>query len=117
MKKLLDRQQFQFEYQGRIGLDHLAARYLGYTERFWQLADVNNAMRAEALVEEIGRRLIVSLLPGVAPVLAALAEKNVLGGFDLSEFASTDALLVCVTETKTDADIDSTVAAFAEVMA
>ncbi len=52
----------------------------------------------------------------VAPVLAALAEKNILGGFDLSDFASTDALLVCVTETKTDADIDSTVAAFAQVM-
>ncbi len=53
----------------------------------------------------------------VAAVLAALAENNILGGFDLSEFASTDALLVCVTETKTDADIDSTIAAFAEVMA
>ncbi|QTF92396.1 hypothetical protein [Halomonas sp. BM-2019] len=45
-------------------LDHLAARYLGDPELFWQLADVNNAMRAEALVEEVGRRLIVALLPG-----------------------------------------------------
>ena len=44
-------------------LDHLSARYLGDPELFWQLADVNNAMRAEALTEEIGRRLIVALLP------------------------------------------------------
>lgn len=53
----------------------------------------------------------------VAPVLAALAELNILGGFDLSDFASTNALLVCVTETKTEADVDSTITAFAEVMA
>jgi glycine dehydrogenase subunit 1 len=38
----------------------------------------------------------------VAPLLAAIAEKNILGGFDLSDSAGTDALLVCVTETKTD---------------
>jgi len=52
----------------------------------------------------------------VAPVLEALAAKNILGGFDLSEFASCDALLVCATETKSDADIDACVAAFGEVM-
>ena len=48
-------------------LDHLTARYLGDPELFWQLADVNNAMRAEALVEEIGRRLIVAFMPGEGP--------------------------------------------------
>src|SRR5210317_1482669 len=53
----------------------------------------------------------------VAPLLAAIAEKNILGGFDLSESAGTDALLVCATETKTNADIDACVAAFAEAMA
>ncbi len=53
----------------------------------------------------------------VAPLLKALAEKNILGGFDLSAFASTDALLVCATETKSDTDIESTIAAFAAVMA
>ncbi len=53
----------------------------------------------------------------VAPVLAALAERDILGGFDLSEFAGRDALLVCATETKTAADIDACVAAFADVMA
>ncbi len=53
----------------------------------------------------------------VPPVLAALAEKGILGGFDLSGFAGTDALLVCATETKTAADIDLVISAFAEVMA
>ncbi len=52
----------------------------------------------------------------VAPVLAALAGRNILGGFDLSDFASTDALLVCATETKTAADIETAIAAFAEEM-
>jgi glycine dehydrogenase subunit 1 len=52
----------------------------------------------------------------VAPVLEALAEKNILGGFDLTRDAGTDALLVCATETKTDADIDACIAAFAEAM-
>ncbi len=52
----------------------------------------------------------------VAPLLAALAEQNILGGFDLSEFTGRDALLVCATETKTAADIDAYVAAFAKLM-
>ncbi len=53
----------------------------------------------------------------VAPVLQALAERDILGGFDLTRFAGTDALLVCATETKTGADINAFVTAFADVMA
>ncbi len=53
----------------------------------------------------------------VGPVLDALASRNVLGGFDLTEYAGRDALLVCATETKSDDDIDACVAAFREVMA
>lgn len=45
-------------------LDYLAARHLGDAELFWQLADINNAMQAEELTAEIGRRLRVALLPG-----------------------------------------------------
>ena len=52
----------------------------------------------------------------VAPLLAKLAEQGILGGFDLTAFAGTDALLVCATETKTDADIDACIAAFAAAM-
>ena len=53
----------------------------------------------------------------VAPVLATLAERNILGGYDLTEYADTDALLVCATETKTDGDIDRCIEAFREAMA
>jgi glycine dehydrogenase subunit 1 len=53
----------------------------------------------------------------VAPLLTALADRDILGGFDLSAIAGTDALLVCATETKNEADINAYVAAFANVMA
>lgn len=46
-------------------VDHITARYLGDPELFWQLADVNNAVRPEDLTAQIGRRLIVALLPEV----------------------------------------------------
>ena len=51
----------------------------------------------------------------VAPVLAALAARGILGGLDLTERYPElgQALLVCATETKTDADIR----AYAEALA
>jgi glycine dehydrogenase subunit 1 len=50
---------------------------------------------------------VLSLDRPVGPVLAALAQRGILGGIDLSErFPELGhALLVCATETKTDADI------------
>ena len=55
----------------------------------------------------------------VEPVLAALSERDILGGYDLSKaYDDLDhGLLVCATETKTDADIDRYVTALAEIMA
>ncbi|MCG8370551.1 MAG: aminomethyl-transferring glycine dehydrogenase subunit GcvPA [Proteobacteria bacterium] len=53
----------------------------------------------------------------VGPVLEALGRKDILGGYDLTAWAGTDALLVCATETKTASDIDTCIAAFAETMA
>jgi glycine dehydrogenase subunit 1 len=47
----------------------------------------------------------------VAAVLDALAERDILGGYDLG-----DALLVCATETKTEADIDAYVAALGDIL-
>ena len=54
----------------------------------------------------------------VAPVLTALAERDVLGGLDLSELFPElgAALLVCATETKTEEDIQRYRDALAEVM-
>ena len=53
----------------------------------------------------------------VAPVLEALAERNILGGYYLSsDYPDVgNALLVCATETKTDADIDAYVDAMRDV--
>ncbi|MBT8099378.1 MAG: glycine dehydrogenase, partial [Gammaproteobacteria bacterium] len=54
----------------------------------------------------------------VAPVLEALASQNILGGYDLSKSHPQfgDAMLVCATETKTDADIDAYVTALDQVL-
>jgi glycine dehydrogenase subunit 1 len=54
----------------------------------------------------------------VAPVLAALAERRIAGGLDLSASYPElgHALLVCATETKTDADIDDYARAMSAVM-
>mgnify|MGYP002064715534 CR=1 FL=1 len=52
----------------------------------------------------------------VGPMLERLAAQGILAGYDLTEYAGTDALLVCATETKSDADIDRCIAAVAEVM-
>ena len=53
----------------------------------------------------------------VGPVLEALAARNILGGYDLgADFQDLgNALLVCVTETKTDADIGAYVEAMREI--
>ena len=54
----------------------------------------------------------------VAPVLEALASQDILGGFDLSALYPNlgNALLVCATETKTDADVDTYIAALGDIM-
>ena len=53
----------------------------------------------------------------MAPVLDALAARNILGGYDLSSAMPTleGGLLVCGTETKTDADINAFVTAMGEI--
>ena len=61
---------------------------------------------------------VVSFDRPVAPLLKALASRGILGGLDLSDYYPElgGALLVCATETKTSADIESYVAALAEAM-
>lgn len=55
----------------------------------------------------------------VAPILTSLANRGILGGFDLSELYPElgYALLVCATETKTTSDIQKFVTALGEVSA
>lgn len=45
-------------------LDNVTAKYLGDPEQFWQVCDVNDAMRPDELTEEIGRRLKVAMPTG-----------------------------------------------------
>jgi hypothetical protein len=45
-------------------LDNVTAKYLGDPEQFWQVCDVNEAMRPDELTEEIGRRLKVAMPTG-----------------------------------------------------
>ncbi len=46
-------------------LDNITARYLGDPLQFWRVCDANRAMRPEALTEEIGRRLRITLPEGI----------------------------------------------------
>jgi nucleoid-associated protein YgaU len=47
-------------------LDNIAAKFLGDPELFWRIADANNAMRPEELVETIGRRIRITLPAGIS---------------------------------------------------
>ena len=46
-------------------LDNITAHYLGDPELFWRVADANSAMRAEELVEKVGRKLRITLPQGI----------------------------------------------------
>jgi hypothetical protein len=46
-------------------LDNIAARFLGDPEQFWRICDANAAMRPEALTEEVGRSLRITLPDGI----------------------------------------------------
>jgi len=46
-------------------LDNLAHRYLGDAEQYWRLGDANGALRPDALIETIGRRLRITLPEGI----------------------------------------------------
>jgi glycine dehydrogenase subunit 1 len=54
----------------------------------------------------------------VAPVLKALAQRDIQGGLDLAEYYTElgNALLVCATETKSHADIEAYASALGEVL-
>ncbi len=54
----------------------------------------------------------------VGPVLDALAQRNILGGLDISSHSPSpgNVLLVCATETKTEEDIDAYINAMREIL-
>ena len=62
---------------------------------------------------------VIKLTKPVAPVLAAMAQNGVLAGFDLSvDYPELgNALVVCATETKNDADLNRFVTALVQALA
>jgi glycine dehydrogenase subunit 1 len=102
---------------GAEGLERVAAACVANTnhlaERLARIDGVSLAFDGPRFHETVLR-----LDRAVGPVLAALAERGVLGGFDLTEdFPQLgNALLICATETKTEADMEAYARALEDAM-
>jgi glycine dehydrogenase subunit 1 len=97
---------------GHRGLQRVALQSAARTAK---LAGMLSALGgvARAFSAPHFHEVVLRLDRPVGPVLDALAANNILGGFDLSQDYPDlgNALLVCATETKTDADLESYAAA------
>jgi glycine dehydrogenase subunit 1 len=102
---------------GAAGLERVAAASLQRTAdlvaALGRVAGVKTAFTAPRFHEAV-----LLLDRPVAPVLAALARRGIFGGLDLAERYPElgHALLVCATETKLQADIDSYAGALTDIM-
>jgi glycine dehydrogenase subunit 1 len=102
---------------GAEGLQRVAAASLQRTAdlvaRLSRIAGVRTAFTAARFHEAV-----LLLDRPVAPVLAALARRGIVGGLDLAERYPElgPALLTCATETKLDSDIESYAAALSDIM-
>jgi glycine dehydrogenase subunit 1 len=102
---------------GPQGLERTAAASHARTSELLAGLTRLNGVRA-AFQGPVFHEAVVILDRPVGPVLKALASRGILGGLDLGEYYPElgHALLVCATETKTAADIESYVASLSEVM-
>jgi glycine dehydrogenase subunit 1 len=102
---------------GAAGLERVAEASL---QRTAQLAAALGAVAGvrPAFKTRHFHETVLQLDRPVAPVLAALARRGILGGLDLGERYPElgHALLVCATETKSDADIAAYAGALADIM-
>ena len=102
---------------GPRGLEDVAATSAANTRRLVQkLAAIDGV---ESVFDGPYFHECVLRLPmAVAPVLEALAERDIFGGFDLGEHYPElgNALLICVTETKTEADLDAYATALSSIL-
>lgn len=102
---------------GAEGLEHVASACVANTARL-----VERLERVEGVSVAFGgprfHEAVLCLDRPVAPVLEALAERNVLGGLDLNDAYPQfgNAFLVCATETKTAEDIEAFATALEEIM-
>lgn len=102
---------------GAEGLERVATASMAGTEQLAQALTAINGVR-RAFSRSVFHEIVLTLDRPVAAVLAALAERDIQGGLDLSEYYPElgNALLVCATETKTPADIEEYARAMAEVL-
>jgi len=102
---------------GADGLERVAAACVANTQRVAsRLARIDGV--SVAFDGPRFHEAVLRLDRPVGPVLDALAERGVLGGYDLTaDFPQLgNALLVCATETKTEQDIEAYAGALKEVM-
>jgi len=103
---------------GPRGLARVAAACVSQTAR---LASMLSALPAVEKVFDAPHfhEVVLRLDRPVRPVLAALAAQDILGGLDLSaDYPELgNALLVCATETKSDADLETYAAALEDALA
>jgi glycine dehydrogenase subunit 1 len=102
---------------GAEGLERVAAASMARTEQLAQALTAMGGVR-RAFSRPVFHEIVLTLDRPVAAVLAALAERDIQGGLDLSEYYPElgNALLVCATETKTQADIEAYARAMSEVL-
>ncbi len=102
---------------GAEGLEHVAQTCMENTERLVRSLEAVDGITA-AFSGPRFHEAVIRLDRSVGPVLAALAEKGVLGGLDLSaEFPELgNTMLVCATETKSVGDIEAYASALGDIM-
>ena len=102
---------------GAEGLERVAAASMARTEQLARALSAICGVR-RAFARPVFHETVLTLDRPVAAVLAALAERDIQGGLDLSGYYPElgNALLVCATETKNDSDIESYAAAMSEVL-
>jgi len=102
---------------GPQGLERVAAQCVANTqslvERLCTLPGVSRAFSGDGFHEAALR-----LPQPTAAVLAALADRGILGGYDLAQHDANlgEGLLVCATETRTSADIEHYAATLADIL-
>ena len=103
---------------GAEGLERVAlASHHNIRQLSQKLAQVNGV--EAVFTRPVFHETVIKLTQPVAPVLVAMAQNGVLAGFDLSvDYPELgNALVVCATETKNDADLNRFVQVLAQALA
>jgi glycine dehydrogenase subunit 1 len=102
---------------GAEGLERVAAASMARCEQLAQaLTGIEGVRRVFS--RPVFHEIVLTLDRPIAPLLKALAQREIQGGLDLADYYPElgNALLVCATETKSSADIDAFRAMLAEVL-